>query len=1105
MDKLTVFLAIAFCAMFANAANIKWTNATGDGKWDTDGNWEGGAKPTGDDDAVFPDADTTVTVDGDVKAAIIRTVGNSNATISFTGPGSIEVTSDAFAQTTYTSANFDFNVDVKATPINDRWISLYNNNTFRKNLDLSTHKLCLADNSTLSLVDNANVTAKYVNMGDYSGNRLLMSDNAVLNVTGGDNLIIKEGATLSVTGHAALTVARDLKVDPGAAFTLTDGAVLTLRSFYPPFSAEEGVSDELVMGGEIRAVNPPANNSYVYMPYTNATKTISGSGTIFLYRIYYQDASNLVIRLNGPDLYIHDGYVSSSTVGYLRTRLEIGGGSTLGVWGGDYKFEKWTNRVVGAAMIDTTDYVDKTTPRTVELAKLFDCSGELTAKGLGTLKLSGVIEYPNLSLVGKDSATVSFTSAYALEDITLHDSSKLAVPDYLGHKTEESHRHAKSLAMDGTSSLDVGRYVILTGDATFSGNASAVIGNKKKESGAIFTCADLSLADDASLSVTGTISATSLSISGNAHLAFTAGTTFTAGAAFGTGNWTMEITIPSGYEAGIRPVVTGAKFAGDFADHVTLVGDATGWSAQTLGDDLILYKDSPASGIEWIGDSQTSDNWSDTANWNEGNVPSTTDVAAFGGLDRMKPILDSAVTVSSLVFRASAGPFVLRGSETLSLTAGYKSRSAASLENASIVSHSSFDQTIAVPVDFGKHNTCLFSDGGGALKLTHGFTAGNDWDYFVMGGDVRVGGTCSVGVFSFKTSTTAAPSCLRVLPGGQFTIRSQGIRGLVENYNYIGRIVVDEGGVLAVTHGDCAFWYGRLENVIDGTLIVSGDAADDKSGRLVGTLNEQYYVGKGAIYADSARSGRNADVASHYINFGGTLKLYMNGNWYTATYLDGGSEGVAQHPNYPTRFRMTDGTTLGAANDWTYGPMAGAYDTIAAPITPDDRKSIMTGTVTVNTQNPTNDTAHTITFVDPLDASAANVVKAGAGTLAFNEPEGYPSSISNLSVNAGTVRFGATAPAIRSMSVADGATVSFATAPTLSGTLTVDSVGSNIRSAELSPAEWRTIATAAEILGPAGATEWKSSSAKNKYRIVTSGDVQVLQGRAYLGMSIVVR
>ena len=189
MNKIIVSLAIAFSALAVNAANVKWTNATGDGKWDTDGNWEGGAKPTADDHAVFPDTDTTVTVDGDVKAAIIRTEGNSSATISFIGQGSIEVTSDAFVQTSWTSANFDFNVDVKATPSNDRWISIYNNNTFRKNLDLSTHKLCIRNNSTLSLVDNANVTAKYINMADYSGNRLLMSGNAVLNVTGSDNLI----------------------------------------------------------------------------------------------------------------------------------------------------------------------------------------------------------------------------------------------------------------------------------------------------------------------------------------------------------------------------------------------------------------------------------------------------------------------------------------------------------------------------------------------------------------------------------------------------------------------------------------------------------------------------------------------------------------------------------------------------------------------------------------------------------------------------------------------------------------------------------------------------------------------------------------------------
>ena len=69
---------------------------------------------------------------------------------------------------------------------------------------------------------------------------------------------------------------------------------------------------------------------------------------------------------------------------------------------------------------------------------------------------------------------------------------------------------------------------------------------------------------------------------------------------------------------------------------------------------------------------------------------------------------------------------------------------------------------------------------------------------------VRYGAT--VGVFSFKTSTTGTPSCMRVLPGCKFTVRRQGIRGLVENTSYVGRIVVEEGGEMVVKDGDCVFW-----------------------------------------------------------------------------------------------------------------------------------------------------------------------------------------------------------------------------------------------------------------------------------------------------------
>jgi len=333
--------------------------------------------------------------------------------------------------------------------------------------------------------------------------------------------------------------------------------------------------------------------------------------------------------------------------------------------------------------------------------------------------------------------------------------------------------------------------------------------------------------------------------------------------------------------------------------------------------------------------------------------------------------------------------------------------------------------------------------------------------------------------------------------------------------------VVEEGAEMTVKSGDCVFWRGEYENVIDGTFTVK--AGDNYSGRLVGGPAEQYYVGKGSIYADSAMSGRTADVANHYINFGGTLKLYMNGDWYTATY-DKDGDNVMQDPNYPTRFRMTDGTTLGATKDWTYGPRDNAYNVIANTLTPADRASIMVGTVTVNTQSPKDDSAHTITFVDPLNASDANVVKAGAGTLVFNETAGYPSQIGNLTVNAGSVQFTGAAPSVGGVAANAGsvrfdvvpttlgditlgsdATASFASAPELSGTLTIASNGASFLVDNLATTmAWDLLATADEIVGPENATKWESAG-RCRFKIEEDASGKKLYGCRGGGFSLIVR
>ena len=142
-------------------------------------------------------------------------------------------------------------------------------------------------------------------------------------------------------------------MEPGASLRVADNAVLDARSVTLPFSREEGVNDEWTMeGGTMRSISIDSSYSFM-LPYTNATKTVSGSGTLYLYQFNFNSGSNAVLRLNGPDAYLRDAYVSSSrNIGF-----EIGGGSTLGVWGADLDINRWQNKIIGNAAIDTTNFL----------------------------------------------------------------------------------------------------------------------------------------------------------------------------------------------------------------------------------------------------------------------------------------------------------------------------------------------------------------------------------------------------------------------------------------------------------------------------------------------------------------------------------------------------------------------------------------------------------------------------------------------------------------------------------------------------------------------------------------------------------------------------
>ena len=1069
---VSILLATCATAMTSLAADAVWQGGAS-GTWGsayTD-NWSG--YPSSANAAKFgePKSDPiTVQVDEAVDANGIVCDTGRTAGLNFTGSGTISNYGGSLPSFLGGLSPIDWNVNIvnKKNPTN-----VYGTNSFHKTVDCSgIDTIRLQSGSKMTLCDSASLT--------------------------GIRAYVQAGGSLEFLDSSTLTLTKDLTVYSGASLKIADNAVVAPRGLALPFSKIPGVSDEWTMdGGKLDLTNSGGFNASaksLEFPFTNATKTVSGSGTIQMYKLDFSSASNTTLRLDGPDLYVRSVGGDYHKDNYLY----VTGGSTIGVYGADVNFSAYYLRFVGSATIDTTDYSDKTTPRTITLTRIGSCSGDLDVKGDGTLKLGGALRQPNLNLTVEGGTTFNAQSQYiyALGDFVLKDNASFLGELYIGHAGETE--SVKSLTMSGNSTLNIGRYADISGDVTLSGNASAVIRNYKKESKPLscanlslsgnasltvmtgtVSCAALTLADSASLYVPSTISATSLAMSGDAHLTFTAGTTFTTGAAFGDGNWKMDITIPANYEAGFRPIVRGVQFSDDFVNHVTLAGETNGWSVGVIDGLPVLYKGAAPSGVEWTGGSETSDNWSDSANWNDGVLPGEYDHIAFGGISRTVPFNDSLNSASGLVFRASAAPFTLTGSvEQLTLKADCNSRGSATEATANIVSHSGFTQTIAIPIEF-KRCAYVLSDGGAEVVLKNGFYQGTSttWQYFIAGGEVAIGGTCSASKLGFRTAASGKPTtCLRLLPGCDFTLRTQGDNSFTESTSYIGRFVIEEGAQMLLQGGECSFFYGALENVVNGTFKVEGD------GRLISGPNEQYYSGYGTIYAARALACRHTSSKDHYVNFGGSLKLYMGGDWNTASYYHNGSN-LMQNPNAPTRLRMTDGTTLGATADWTYGPAADAFTATNETVTAANRKAVMTGTVTIETQDPNDATkSHTITFVDPLDASDATIVKNGAGALVFNTPAELQQQFGSLTVNEGLVSFNA--------------------AQTFSGTLSIASGAQFRADAAVQDVGWTTIATATAITGPGGATEWKSDDGVYKFRIVTSGGTSRLQCSKGTGLMI---
>lgn len=305
---MAILATLCVVALPALAADAVWQGGAS-GSWGsayTD-NWNG--YPSSANAAVFGEpADTPITVQVDeaVAAKGVVSADGRTAGINFTGNGTLTNHGGTLLEFrgSPVAADWDVNIVNKANPT-----SIYGTNSFHKTVDCSgIDKLYLQSNSKVTMCDSASLT--------------------------GVRVYVQPGAALEFLNSSTMTSTKDLTVYPGASLKVAGNTVLAPRGISLPFSKEVGVSDGWTLdGGTLCLTNSSgyaaAAGRSLDFPFTNATKTVSGSGTIQIYNLDCSAASNSTLRIDGPDLYIR----SIGGNANLNNVLNVRGGSTLGAWG----------------------------------------------------------------------------------------------------------------------------------------------------------------------------------------------------------------------------------------------------------------------------------------------------------------------------------------------------------------------------------------------------------------------------------------------------------------------------------------------------------------------------------------------------------------------------------------------------------------------------------------------------------------------------------------------------------------------------------------------------------------------------------------------------
>lgn len=363
----------------------------------------------------------------------------------------------------------------------------------------------------------------------------------------------------------------------------------------------------------------------------------------------------------------------------------------------------------------------------------------------------------------------------------------------------------------------------------------------------------------------------------------------------------------------------------------------------------------PTADYEWTG--AENGNWNNVGNWTA--LPPEGAQLFVSGSRRLAIYNDfsEGTAFGSLTFRETAGPHVVSGA-ALAFTNGVTSTSFEPTVKTIVSAMRGGVQTFDCDVSFAHPTAVLEAANGGALRFNGKVTTkpGGYADHLYLGGTVQFGGTADIDAVHLLDGAV-----LEVLDGGKVSVTNQS-NYAAQSLQY-GKIIVREGGSFdwAWSNGKAfCFIKASQSHQVDGTMHIS------KYGQSDGLPLS--FEGRGHLEIDSLNY-----LKDQTLTVGKGLTLTLGSSFATVDENDSATHA---------QLLMSD-ATLRVRNDWTYGPADAVTDLSTVGTTREQRALKLSGACTIDTQDPDEGIAHTVTVAESIDGSAGSLTKKGAGVLAL--------------------------------------------------------------------------------------------------------------------------